>query len=149
MTVKELVTCQQNGEKIFFIRIGLFYQAYDEAALYLAEITGYKVRQEKAPLNYVLGFPTRQLQHVKDLLLNYHVVIQQENDKQEIYSFIPHKKAEYKGKITLKKPAPKQKKMMSHKKMQEVYRLVMAYQTDLVTPLQAINFIRNIQKNYG
>ena len=71
MTLLELLDIQNssNGKRMFLIKIGAFYRAYDNAAFAIHNLMGYKIVRKRGkdgkPLFYV-GFPATQLDKVVD-----------------------------------------------------------------------------------
>lgn len=89
MTEREIITCQDTGEKMFLMRVGLFFQAYGRAAFVVARVTGYKIRRMHRKWGDILllGFNALQLDAVRAEMFGHGIALTKEDKDGNLWSF--------------------------------------------------------------
>lgn len=151
MTENELVQRQQEyGDKRFVVtKSGKFFSAYGCGAFALARATGYRVmRRQRKGGHFVLttGFPENRIENVLEQLEACGGKIEQRGEEHFVFSGIDGSEDE--KLVSDQKPAvprhgKENKKQVSNDSLQA---LILSFDLSRSTPMEAMNFIYQLQK---
>lgn len=150
MTRQEIITQEQTTGHLCLMLQGMFMRAYNGSAQTLAKLTGYKLKRlpgssNDKPVCYC-GFPVARLPHVCDRILEAGGVVVCRNDTY----------AEFEGLEVTFDPVAAQSLPASEtgrketntapKITDELHRRLAAFDLANATPLEAMNFVGELQR---
>ena len=153
MTVKEIIELEEhNSDKIYLLKEGIFYRAYNRSAMRLnTSFNPYKVHSKYIKnVNqeiYYCGFPLAVLEKVKQWAIENGFQVIAENEKIIAIQNVPandnYTKWQEQQNLVVKEPVFQYGKRSD---IGDIIRQIQHYPVISKTPVEAFNFLADIQK---
>ena len=149
MTVEEIIAHECRSGHLCLMLQGMFMRAYNGSAQTLARLTGYRLKRhslwsEERPVCYC-GFPFAQLERVGALIADAGGVLVSRGDGYAEFSGLD---VSFDASAALSLPLrePRRKKAAMPADGGELARRIAAFDLARATPLEAMNFVGELQR---
>lgn len=150
MTVEEIIEHEGRSGHLCLMLQGMFMRAYNGSAQTLARLTGYRLKRhslwsEERPVCYC-GFPFAQLERVSALITDAGGILVSRGDGYAEFSGLD---VSFDASAALSLPLrePRRKKAAMPADGGELARRIAAFDLARATPLEAMNFIGELQRD--